>query len=72
MTAPVTTVRADTPLARAARLMTRAGINRLPVIDEQERPCGILTRDDIVAAVGKLPTDEAEQHTYPLPRMTPD
>jgi len=72
MTAPVTIVRADTPLARAARLMTGAGINRLPVVDEQERPCGILTRDDIVAAVGKLPTDAAEQYTYPLPRMTPD
>ncbi len=54
MTSPVVTVSADTSLVSAAGTMASRGINRLPVVDEAGHACGVLTRDDVVAAVGRL------------------
>jgi CBS domain-containing protein len=71
MTTGVITVRADAPLTLAARKMADGRINRLPVIDERGTLCGILTRDDIVAAVGRL--SEASVNQGPSrPRIVPD
>ncbi|MFD8413098.1 HPP family protein [Streptomyces sp. NPDC059650] len=48
MSAPAVTVRADEPAAHAARLMARRGVQRLPVVDVEDRLVGILTRRDLL------------------------
>lgn len=48
MTAPAVTVHAEQSVADAARLMVRRGVERLPVIDEEERLVGIVTRRDLL------------------------
>jgi CBS domain-containing protein len=48
MTAPAVTVHALDPVARAARTMVRHGVQRLPVLDEEERLVGIVTRRDLL------------------------
>lgn len=50
MTSPVISVRPSATLAEAAAMLTRRGINRLPVLDEQGKLLGILTRSDLVRA----------------------
>jgi CBS domain-containing protein len=50
MTRRVVTVPVGMPLAAAARLMIRLGIKRLPVVDEQGRLAGIVTRGDLLKA----------------------
>jgi CBS domain-containing protein len=47
------TVRATDPIVDAARRMSAARVNRVPVVDEDDRLVGILTRDDVVAAVAR-------------------
>jgi IMP dehydrogenase len=53
MTSRVRTVMVQDTLVEAARIMIEAGVNRLPVVDERGSPCGIVTRDDVVAAVAR-------------------
>ncbi|MFB6835758.1 CBS domain-containing protein [Streptomyces sp. NPDC056361] len=48
MTAPAITVHAEQSVADAARLMVRRGVERLPVLDEEERLVGIVTRRDLL------------------------
>ncbi|MFD7835025.1 CBS domain-containing protein [Streptomyces sp. NPDC059761] len=48
MSAPAVTVRAEETVADAARLMTRRGIERLPVVDVEDRLVGIVTRRDLL------------------------
>ncbi|MFD8828442.1 CBS domain-containing protein [Streptomyces sp. NPDC059605] len=48
MTAPAVTVHAEEAVADAARLMVRRGVERLPVVDEEERLVGIVTRRDLL------------------------
>ncbi|MFG2867302.1 CBS domain-containing protein [Streptomyces sp. NPDC048338] len=48
MSAPAVTVRAEEPVADAARLMVRRGVERLPVVDEEDRSVGIVTRRDLL------------------------
>jgi CBS-domain-containing membrane protein len=50
MTAPAVTIRADRPLAEAARRMDERGVRRLPVVDATGRPIGIVTRGDLLKA----------------------
>ena len=47
-TAPITVAR-DASLDDAAKLMGRHGVRRLFVVDEESRPTGILTADDLAA-----------------------
>jgi CBS domain-containing protein len=51
MTAPPITVRLDTTLVDAARVMADAHIHRLVAVDEQERPIGVLSASDFVALI---------------------
>jgi CBS domain-containing protein len=53
MTAPAITVRLDTTLVEAARIMTDAHIHRLVAVDEQDRPIGVLSASDFVALVAE-------------------
>ncbi|MER5497540.1 CBS domain-containing protein [Streptomyces sp. NPDC002466] len=48
MTSPAVTVHAEEAVADAARLMVRRGVERLPVVDEEERLVGIVTRRDLL------------------------
>ncbi|MFE1383301.1 CBS domain-containing protein [Streptomyces sp. NPDC058740] len=48
MSAPAVTVYAEESVADAARLMVRRGVERLPVVDEEERLVGIVTRRDLL------------------------
>lgn len=59
MSRPVMTARADESLGAAAARMASAGLKRLPVVDEQGRLTGILSRVDILRLV-------AEKEAAPL------
>ncbi|MFB6834008.1 CBS domain-containing protein [Streptomyces hydrogenans] len=48
MSAPAVIVHAEEAAADAARLMARLGVERLPVVDEEERLVGIVTRRDLL------------------------
>ncbi|MEU9716642.1 CBS domain-containing protein [Streptomyces sp. NPDC047976] len=48
MSAPAVTVHAEETVPDAARLMTRRGIERLPVVDVEDRLVGIVTRRDLL------------------------
>lgn len=48
MTKKVYTVREDADLTEVARLMNRRNINRVPVVDDEGRLIGIITRADMV------------------------
>ncbi|WP_254068485.1 CBS domain-containing protein [Streptomyces sp. TM32] len=48
MSVPARTVRADDSVVRAARLMSASGVERLPVVDEEARLVGMVTRRDVL------------------------
>ncbi len=48
MTSPAVTVRPDTPVAEAARIMAQRRISGLPVVDEDGRLVGIVTEADLL------------------------
>lgn len=48
MTRDVVTVNEDTPVTEAARIMNNKEINRLPVVNDNGRLVGIITRADLV------------------------
>jgi len=50
MTAPAVTIRPQRSVAEAASLMLDRGVNRLPVVDADEKLVGIVTRADLVRA----------------------
>ncbi|MFI1444236.1 CBS domain-containing protein [Streptomyces fructofermentans] len=56
MTTPAITVHPEQPVSDAARVMERHGIERLPVVDEEDRLIGIATRRDLLRVF--LRTDE--------------
>lgn len=74
MTKDVLTTRTDWPLARAITAMEEAGVNRLPVVDHEGRPVGIIARDDVLRAVARaLREPDATEHPGPgHPRFEPD
>lgn len=48
MTQPVVAVRLNTGIAEAGRLLTRLGYTALPVVDDDNRPVGIVTEHDLL------------------------
>lgn len=48
MSSPAVTVTPSTTIVEAARLLSRYGIKRLPVIDQDERLIGIVSRADLL------------------------
>lgn len=48
MTSPAVTIGADAPIVEAARLMHDKAVKRLPVVDEEGRVVGIVTRGDLL------------------------
>jgi len=53
MTFPVITISPDTDIREAARVLSEKKIKRLPVIDSHNKLIGIISRADIMKAVGK-------------------
>ncbi len=53
MTRKVYTVSEDSTIREIAQLMNRRNINRVPVIDKQERLVGIITRADLVSCMAQ-------------------
>ncbi len=51
MTPHAISITANTPLPDAARIMHEKKIHRLPVVDENQHPIGIITEGDIVRAI---------------------
>ncbi|MFF1414620.1 CBS domain-containing protein [Streptomyces sp. NPDC058289] len=61
MSAPAVTIRAQESVSEAGQLMTRLGLQRLPVTDEEERLAGIVTRRDLLR-VFLRPDAEIRRH----------
>ena len=57
MTQRVVTVTADADVAEAADLMLSSGVKSLPVLDEEHRMVGIVSRRDIVRALARADRD---------------
>ncbi len=55
MTRDPVTVPPQTPIQQLARMMIDAHIHRLIVVDKDERPIGIVSSTDILAAVAQAP-----------------
>ena len=53
MSHPAVTISADASVAKAAAYIVDRGVNRLPVVDGQERLVGIVTRADLVRAFAR-------------------
>ncbi len=55
MTSNVVTVKPETEILEAARLMLENHFNGLPVVDDDRRVVGIICQDDLVAQQKELP-----------------
>ncbi|MCX2928427.1 CBS domain-containing protein [Streptomyces sp. NEAU-W12] len=60
MSSPAVTVHPEQTVPDAARLMERRGVERLPVVDEEDRLIGIATRRDLLRVF--LRTDDDIRH----------
>ena len=76
MTVEPVVVAADRPLVEAVLLMDQHHVNRVPVVDRQGRPVGIIARDDVIRALARharARRASADQGVPPrLPQMAPD
>lgn len=57
MSHKVVTIRPDTDIAQATRLMLDHGVSCLPIVDERDRPIGVATWRDILKAVAHCGLD---------------
>ncbi len=53
MTMPPVMIGADRPVAEAATMMLERSVNRLPVVDSENRLVGLVTRSDLVRAFAR-------------------
>lgn len=53
MTRKVVSASKDTPVPDIAEMMVNNRVNRIPIVDEEDRPVGIVTRADIVKSFAK-------------------
>ncbi|GAB4469826.1 MAG: CBS domain-containing protein [Armatimonadaceae bacterium] len=60
MTKKVTTITPDIRIDEVGDLMVRSKINRIPVVDEQDRLVGIITREDILRALYHVADNTAQ------------
>ncbi|MFF5973336.1 CBS domain-containing protein [Streptomyces sp. NPDC012769] len=66
MAAPAVTVPRGATLAGAARLMGRGQLKRLPVVDEEGRPVGVVSRGDLLKAYLRSDAEVAEDVRHEL------
>ncbi len=65
MTSPAITVTGDTPVTEAARIMHARHVKRLPVVDEEGRLLGVVSRIDLLGVYDRPDTqirDEVIEH----------
>jgi CBS domain-containing membrane protein len=53
MSSPVTTVRADAPVAELVAMMSDLGLRHIPVVDGDDRLVGMVTRAELVAVLNQ-------------------
>ncbi|WP_327365568.1 CBS domain-containing protein [Streptomyces sp. NBC_01217] len=61
MTVPAVTVTRDAGISGAARLMARGRFKRLPVVDDDGRPVGVVSRGDLLKIYLRPDEDIAEE-----------
>ncbi|MFE2102310.1 MULTISPECIES: CBS domain-containing protein [unclassified Streptomyces] len=61
MTTPAVTVRSDVTLAQAARIMAVKHVKRLPVVDDEDRLRGIVSRGDLLKVFLRSDDDIEEE-----------
>ncbi|OLZ69059.1 hypothetical protein AV521_19815 [Streptomyces sp. IMTB 2501] len=61
MSTPAVTVRPDVTLAQAARLMAVNRVKRLPVVDDKDRPVGVVSRGDLLQVFLRPDADIEEE-----------
>jgi CBS domain-containing protein len=61
MSAPALTIGPRRPVTEAATTMIEEGVNRLPVVDDEERLVGIVTRADLVRAFVRSDAEVAHE-----------
>jgi len=66
MTKPVVTISPDKPVAQAARLMFNARVKRLPVVGDDGKLIGIVTRTDVLSVYGRPDEELRRQVTEDL------
>ncbi|MBP1746569.1 MAG: domain containing rane protein, partial [Deltaproteobacteria bacterium] len=63
MTSPAVTVFPDSEISEAVRLMDSRRIRRLLVVDKDERLIGLISRSDIVKAMGRKLSETGQAGT---------
>ena len=67
MTFPAVTVKVDTPLEKCCQIMEANKIRRVPVIDDYNKVCGIITFADIARKKESLLIDVVREVSKPRP-----
>lgn len=66
MSSPAATIEPGANLHEAARRLLSAGIQRLVVVDEEERPIGVLTASDLLRAMVNIGNDVVRKDLDPF------
>ncbi|TKA09451.1 CBS domain-containing protein [Actinacidiphila oryziradicis] len=66
MTRDVIKVRPDAPVKEIAKLFSRNDITAVPVVDEQNRPIGIVSEADLLHKAASLPDPEGRGQARPM------
>jgi CBS domain-containing protein len=69
MSAPPITVDLDTPVGAIARVLDRAQINRVPVVDDDDRLLGIVSRHDLLKSFTRADIEVADEVRQMLRRI---
>jgi len=72
MTKTAITAFPDEPLVDAVVRMTTARVDRLPVVDRDGRPIGIVAREDVVRVLARASAREQARTGPPRPVLLPD
>lgn len=72
MTESAVTASPDKPLTEAVIKMARAHVDRLPVVDREGRPIGIVARDDVVRVLARAAAREERGTRSLWPVLVPD
>jgi CBS domain-containing protein len=67
MTFPAVTVTLDTPLEKCCQIMEANKIRRVPVVDDYNKVCGIITLADIARKKESLTLDVVREVSKPKP-----
>jgi CBS domain-containing protein len=61
MSTPAATIGPDVTLAQAAQIMAKKHVKRLPVVDDEDRLCGIVSRGDLLKVFLRSDEDIEEE-----------